>query len=100
MADRKTKIIAVLPAYNAEKTLEKTLADIPRADIDEILLVDDASTDNTSGVAGYRVLRDGALVRRDYTVKPWQTWAPPEPAATETSSPGEVPGAHPAGVDF
>ncbi|HNC73847.1 MAG TPA: glycosyltransferase family 2 protein, partial [Elusimicrobiota bacterium] len=51
MADRKTKIIAVLPAYNAEKTLEKTLADIPRADIDEILLVDDASTDNTVALA-------------------------------------------------
>lgn len=51
MPDRKTKIIAVLPAYNAEKTLEKTLADIPRADIDEILLVDDASTDNTVALA-------------------------------------------------
>lgn len=51
MADRQTKIIAVLPAYNAEKTLEKPLADIPRADIDEILLVDDASTDNTVALA-------------------------------------------------
>lgn len=41
------KIIVVLPAYNAEKTLKQTLDEIPRDWIDEIILVDDASTDGT-----------------------------------------------------
>lgn len=44
------KIIAVLPAYNAAATLEKTYAEIPKM-VDEIILCDDASTDNTVGVA-------------------------------------------------
>ncbi|MFA6318015.1 MAG: glycosyltransferase family 2 protein, partial [Elusimicrobiota bacterium] len=41
------KIIAVLPAYNAEKTLEKTLGDIPEGSVDEVILVDDCSKDGT-----------------------------------------------------
>lgn len=41
------KIIAVLPAYNAEKTLERTIADIPPGTVSEIILVDDCSSDNT-----------------------------------------------------
>ncbi len=41
------KVIAVLPAYNAEKTLEKTVRDIPRGAVSEIILVDDASKDKT-----------------------------------------------------
>jgi glycosyltransferase involved in cell wall biosynthesis len=41
------KTIVVMPAYNAEQTLEKTIADIPFDYIDEIILVDDASHDNT-----------------------------------------------------
>ncbi|MBU4369476.1 glycosyltransferase family 2 protein, partial [Patescibacteria group bacterium] len=41
------KIIAVLPAYNAEKTLKKTVNDIDQNWVDEIILVDDASQDNT-----------------------------------------------------
>lgn len=41
------KIIVVMPAYNAEKTLSQTVAEIPRDVVDEILLVDDASTDKT-----------------------------------------------------
>jgi glycosyltransferase involved in cell wall biosynthesis len=45
------KVIAVLPAYNAEKTLEQTVEDIPRDWVDEILLVDDASQDDTWRVA-------------------------------------------------
>ena len=36
-----------MPAYNAEKTLQQTVAEIPRETVDEILLVDDASTDKT-----------------------------------------------------
>ena len=49
--DNKQKVIAVMPAYNAETTLEKTLNDIPKGSVDEILLVDDASTDNTVELA-------------------------------------------------
>jgi glycosyltransferase involved in cell wall biosynthesis len=41
------KVIVVLPAYNAEKTLERTLADVPPGVVDEFLLVDDASSDGT-----------------------------------------------------
>lgn len=41
------KVIVVLPAYNAEKTLRKTLDDLPMAWVDDIILVDDASRDNT-----------------------------------------------------
>jgi len=45
------KIIAVLPAYNAERTLERTLKDIPDGVVDGIILGDDASTDNTVRIA-------------------------------------------------
>jgi len=45
------KIIAVLPAYNAVKTLTQTLGDIPRTWVDDIILVDDASTDGTPELA-------------------------------------------------
>lgn len=45
------KIIAVLPAYNAAKTLAQTVADIPRDVVDEIILVDDGSTDDTVAVS-------------------------------------------------
>ena len=45
------KIIAVLPAYNAAKTLKITLDDIPGDCVDDIILVDDASKDNTVEVA-------------------------------------------------
>ncbi len=41
------KVIAVLPAYNAVKTLEKTIADIPPGAVSEIILVDDCSKDKT-----------------------------------------------------
>ena len=41
------RVIVVLPAYNAEKTLERTLAEVPPGIVDEFLLVDDASVDGT-----------------------------------------------------
>lgn len=44
---KKNKIVVVLPAYNAEKTLEKTYREIPKKIIDEIIVVDDASNDKT-----------------------------------------------------
>lgn len=45
------KIVIVLPAYNAEKTLLRTIAEIPIEYRETILLVDDASKDNTVEVA-------------------------------------------------
>jgi glycosyltransferase involved in cell wall biosynthesis len=41
------RVVVVLPAYNAEKTLERTLAEVPPGVVDEFLLVDDASRDGT-----------------------------------------------------
>lgn len=45
------KVIVVLPAYNAALTLEKTYHEIPHDLVDEIILCDDASKDNTIEVA-------------------------------------------------
>lgn len=45
------KIVVVLPAYNAEKTLEPTFNDIPHDIVDDVLLVDDRSSDSTIEVA-------------------------------------------------
>lgn len=44
-------ITIVLPAYNAEKTLEKTFREIPLDIVDHIILVDDRSSDNTVTLA-------------------------------------------------
>ena len=41
------KIVVVMPAYNAEKTLEQTYAEIPFDIVDEVILTDDCSRDNT-----------------------------------------------------
>src|SRR5437667_1526654 len=48
---RRHKIIAVMPAYNAESTLAATLADMPVGSVDEVILVDDGSRDRTVQVA-------------------------------------------------
>jgi glycosyltransferase involved in cell wall biosynthesis len=48
---RAKKVIVVMPAFNAEKTLERTLDDIPRDWVDEIILVDDVSRDGTVALA-------------------------------------------------
>ena len=45
------KIVVVLPAYNAASTLNQTYAEIPHDIVDEVILVDDASSDNTIDVA-------------------------------------------------
>ncbi len=45
------KVIVVLPAYNAARTLEKTYQEIPFDIVDEVVLCDDASRDNTSELA-------------------------------------------------
>ena len=48
---KKLKTIVVLPAYNAEKTLEKTVREIPQEVVGEIILVDDKSHDQTVKIA-------------------------------------------------
>ncbi len=45
------RIVVVMPAYNAARTLEQTCAEIPRGVVDEVLLVDDSSSDSTVEVA-------------------------------------------------
>jgi glycosyltransferase involved in cell wall biosynthesis len=50
-AKQNPKVIVVMPAYNAELTVEKTFRDIPEGSVDEVILVDDASRDRTVEVA-------------------------------------------------
>lgn len=45
------KTVAVMPAYNAATTLERTVADIPEGSVDEVVLVDDGSSDATVSIA-------------------------------------------------
>ncbi len=45
------KVVVVLPAYNAALTMEKTISEIPFDVVDELVLVDDNSTDNSVEVA-------------------------------------------------
>ena len=45
------RVTVVMPAYNAEKTLEKTYNEIPRDIVDDIILTDDASQDHTAEIA-------------------------------------------------
>ncbi len=45
------KVVVVMPAYNAEKTLRATYAEIPFDIVDEVILVDDASSDRTVEIA-------------------------------------------------
>ena len=54
------RIVVVMPAYNAEKTLKKTYDEIPHEIVDEIVLVDDKSMDHTAEIA--RTLRIHTLV--------------------------------------
>jgi glycosyltransferase involved in cell wall biosynthesis len=49
--DMEPKIVIVLPAYNAAKTLDRTLAEIPPEFQKHVILMDDASKDNTVGIA-------------------------------------------------
>jgi len=46
-----TKTFVVMPAYNAAATLERTFNDLPMDQVDEVILVDDCSTDNTVELA-------------------------------------------------
>ena len=52
MSDRSSKkVIVVMPARQAAATLERTFAEIPKDEVDEIILVDDSSTDRTVELA-------------------------------------------------
>lgn len=62
---KKQKIIAILPAYNAEKTFVPFFRSLPKHVFDEIILVDDFSSDRTfeivkkeRGIVSYRNLRN------------------------------------------
>ncbi len=46
------RITVVLPAYNAIRTLERTVAEIPSEIVDDVILTDDASSDGTAELAG------------------------------------------------
>ncbi len=46
-----SKIVVVLPAYNAARTLERTVGEIDRGIVDDVILVDDASADGTVALA-------------------------------------------------
>ena len=45
------RITVIMPAYNAEKTLRKTYEEIPHDVVDDIILTDDASQDETVQVS-------------------------------------------------
>jgi len=57
------KVVVVLPAYNAEATLEQTYHEIPFDIVDEVILCDDASTDRTVEKAGELGLKH--IIRHD-----------------------------------
>lgn len=60
------RICVVLPAYNAGKTLEKTYSEIPFDVVDEVILVDDASKDNT--VSEARKLGIRHIIQHDHNL--------------------------------
>ena len=47
----KQRVVVVMPAYNAAKTLERTYSDLPSGVVDKIILVDDVSQDETVEIA-------------------------------------------------
>ncbi len=57
------KVVVVLPAYNAARTLEQTYREIPHDIVDEVVLVDDQSADDTVAVA--KSLGIGNVIQHD-----------------------------------
>jgi glycosyltransferase involved in cell wall biosynthesis len=51
MSTGKSKVVVVMPAYNAAKTLHMTYAELPRDVVDLVILVDDGSSDETAAIA-------------------------------------------------
>jgi len=48
---RKPKVVVVMPAYNAARTLHMTYAELPHNIVDLVILVDDGSSDETVQIA-------------------------------------------------
>lgn len=61
--ESRKKVAVIMPAHNVGAILPKTFEELPREGIDEVIVVDDASTDNTSEVAK----ENGATVVRHET---------------------------------
>ena len=51
MQEKRCKVVVVMPAFNAEKTLRMTYADLPHEMVDLVILVDDGSSDDTARIA-------------------------------------------------
>ncbi|MBI5732476.1 glycosyltransferase family 2 protein, partial [Candidatus Jorgensenbacteria bacterium] len=51
MKKKSSKVVVVMPAYNAAKTIAKTVGELPKGLVDEIIVVDDHSGDDTVNVA-------------------------------------------------
>src|SRR3989442_1186895 len=51
MTGARPKVVVVMPAYNAARTLHMTYADLPHQMVDLVILVDDGSTDETTRIA-------------------------------------------------
>ena len=63
-----SRTIVVMPAYNAARTLERVYADIPTDAVDEVIVVDDCSTDDTVAVAR-RLPVDGHPPRAEHGLR-------------------------------
>ncbi len=77
MENESAKILALLPAYNEEKHLEKVLTEVKRY-IEHVLVVDDGSADRTAEIArgcGVHVLSRGYNCGKGQSLKDGYTWA-------------------------
>ena len=105
------KICVVLPAYNAARTLERTFRDISPSVVDDVVLVDDASTDDTLRVAEQLGIfavahdRNTGLRRQPENLLPARARArrrhrhhaaPGLPIRSEAAAADRVPACHPA----
>ena len=45
------KLVVIMPAFNAEKTVRRTYSELPHEYVDEVILVDDASKDSTPAIS-------------------------------------------------
>ena len=57
------KLVVIMPAFNAEKTVRRTYSELPHEYVDEVILVDDASKDNTPAIS--RELGIGTIIHME-----------------------------------